>query len=384
MSGYQFIHFETYARIPNKKFNKQGIWGIVHEAERTSHACLHIEKPQRPITLYGESLRSMSERLHNLADNCIDSLGRKIRKDAQLLLAGVASYPQKHQDMSYCEEHFQHWLKNTTDFLKQEFGENLRNITLHLEDEDGRPHVHYFAHPEPDENNILNIRTIHFGMRARDSVSDKGLGSGKRRRKLYKDAMRAFQDRYYNAVSIHSGMARLGPKRQRMTRKQWRDEQSRCEKLQHQLELQCKLEKMNEEVTLRENSNSCLLKKVKKEKKQLEYENEQSLIFSQSSFFTKSKKVRYLLKKNTELKQEKATLNSLVHDLNRAVAEEQNHNSKLKSEVSYLNKLVNEKKRQFELIKEKYVLILDLAKNPRKLIEYYKNNNKGRGLSYER
>jgi len=107
------------------------------------------------------------------------------------------------------------------------------------------------------------------------------------------------------------------------------------------------------------------------------------LIFSQNSFFTKSKKVQYLLKKNTELKQEKATLNSLVHDLNRAVAEEQNHNSKLKSEVSYLNKLVNEKKRQFELIKEKYVLILNLAKNPRKLIEYYKNNNKGRGLSYE-
>ncbi len=184
MSGFQFIHIDTYARIPNLKFSKQSIWGVVHEANRVPHACLHIENPKKPILLYGEQLNIMAQNLYDLADSSKDSLGRKIRKDGQLLLAGVASYPKKSQDTEYNDEHFQSWLKLSIQFLKDEYGDCLRTIILHFDDEE-HPHYHFYCHPNPDENNKLDIRDIHVGMKARDTVSDKGVGSGKKRRKLF-------------------------------------------------------------------------------------------------------------------------------------------------------------------------------------------------------
>ena len=55
MSGYQFFHVETYARTPSRTGKKQSIGGLAREAERHPNACLHIEKPQKPLIIFGDA-----------------------------------------------------------------------------------------------------------------------------------------------------------------------------------------------------------------------------------------------------------------------------------------------------------------------------------------
>jgi hypothetical protein len=388
MSGYQFIHVDTYARIPNKNFNKQSIWGIVHEADRVPHACLHIENPKKPILLYGEQLSKMAQKLYDLADKCRDSLGRKTRKDAQLLLAGVASYPKKSQDIEYNDEHFQRWLKLSVQFLKDEYGDYLRSIILHFDDE-LFPHYHFYCYPNPDENNRLNIRDVHVGMKARDTVSDKGLGSGKKRRKLYKDAMRAFQDRYYSKVGISSGLSRLGPKRQRMTRKEWRDEQNRCDRLKYYEQQKIEIEKLSKTLSQSNEQKEQLLEKLKDEKKSIEKENFHSLEISQASWFSKSSKVDYLVSKNTKLKKDNKNLfkkyisikddHQMVKTKMKSLTTQV---SSLKTKLIKFQNLLNDRNRQLELIKEKYQQALAVIRDPLRLLKKSKKTNNNE-VTYE-
>jgi hypothetical protein len=388
MSGFQFIHIDTYARIPNAKFSKQGIWGVVHEAGRVPHACLHIKKPERPILLYGEELNKMAQKLYDLADKARDSLGRKTRKDAQLLLAGVASYPKKSQDTEYHDEHFQNWLKLSIQFLKDEYGDCLQSIILHFSDEI-YPHIHFYSHPKPDENNMLNIRDIHVGMKARDTVSDKGLGSGKKRRKLYKDAMRAFQDRYYSKVAISSGLSRLGPKRQRMTRKEWHDEQNRSDRLRYYEQQKTQIEKFSITLSQSNEQKEKLLEELKDEKKSIEKENFHNLELSQKSWFSKSSKVGYLLGKNNKLKDDNKSL------LKKYISIKDDHQviktqmksltsqiSSLKTKLIKFQNLLNDRNRQLELIKEKYQQALAIIRDPLRLLKKSKKTNDE--VTYER
>jgi hypothetical protein len=390
MSGYQFIRINTYARIPNAKFDKQSIWGIVHEADRVPHACLHIQEPKPPLLLFGEPLNNMAQKLYNLADQCHDTLHRKIRIDAQLLLAGIASYPKKAHETDYNDEHFQSWLKQSIEFLKDEYGDCLRSIILHSEDE-SHPHIHFYAYPNPDESGVLNIRDIHVGMKARDTVKDKGLGSGKKRRKLYKDAMRELQDRYYAKVGISSGLARLGPKRQRLTRKEWRDEQNRCERLEYYEQQKKQAAKLNKALTQSNNLNSTLLGKLKKEKLILEKENFQKLELSQNSWLSKSKKVDYLLSKNKKLKNNNQSLlkkyTAIKSDYQAArenIKSLSTGATSLKNQLSKLHKLLDEKKHQLEFIKDKYHKALQIIRDPLRLFKNSRNiKNTRNEVTYE-
>ncbi len=388
MSGFQFIHIDTYARIPNKSFKKQSIWGVVHEADRVPHACLHIENPKRPILLYGEQLNKMAQKLYDLAEQCRDSLGRKTRKDAQLLLAGVASYPKTIEETDYNSEHFQHWLNLSIAFLKEEYGDCLRSIVLHAEDE-SHPHIHFYAIPNPNENSELNIRDIHVGMKARDTVSDKGIGSGKKRRKLYKDAMREFQDRYYSKVGISSGLSRLGPKRQRMTRKEWRDEQNRCDRLKYYEQQKTNIEKLSKTLSQSNEQKEQLLEALKDEKKSIEKENFQSVALSQESWFSKSSKVDYLVSKNKKLKKDNKNLFKKyisIKDDHQVITTKMksltSQISSLKAKLIKFQNLLNDRNRQLELIKEKYQQALAIIRDPLRLFKKSKKTNNNE-VTYE-
>lgn len=61
-----------------------------------------------------------------------------------------------------------------------------------------------------------NVKDLHPGFRAA-----KGAQTSKEQRLAYNTAMRAFQDRFWEHVAGPSGLARLGPDRQRMSRAQW-------------------------------------------------------------------------------------------------------------------------------------------------------------------
>ncbi|MGI2180563.1 hypothetical protein [Shewanella frigidimarina] len=118
----------------------------------------------------------------------------------------------------------------SVDFLKSEYGDAYRCTVLHTDEL--YPHLHFYAVP-PSIDGQVHIRSIHCGMAARDTVKDvkNQKGTGKQRTLLYRNAMRAFQDRYFELVGSRSGLLRVGPKVRRLTRDAWRLEKQAAQRL---------------------------------------------------------------------------------------------------------------------------------------------------------
>lgn len=177
---------------------------VLAEVNREPQACLHVLSPKAPILLRGPSLAELEIEIGAIHGRSTDVAGRRLRKDASVLLAGVASYP--HAGVEY-----EYWKQCAVEWLQLEFGEHLRSVVEHIDE--AHPHLHFYV-VNPAEGNVKNL---HPGFRAA-----KGAQTPKEQRLAYNTAMRAFQDRFWEHVAGPSGLARLGPGRQRMSRAQWK------------------------------------------------------------------------------------------------------------------------------------------------------------------
>ena len=84
------------------------------------------------------------------------------------------------------------------------YGDNLRAVVMHNDEE--QPHIHFYVYSDTE----VNAKALHYGHKAK---------------KNFIAAAKNFQDDYHAQVAIHCGMARLGPKRQRLTRAEWKAQQ---------------------------------------------------------------------------------------------------------------------------------------------------------------
>ncbi|MEP1445551.1 MAG: plasmid recombination protein [Paraglaciecola sp.] len=292
MSGYQFFHIETYARIPSRTGKKQSVIGLVREAERHPNACLHIESPKKPTQLFGKHPSIVADDIIKLSEQALDSKGRKLRTDAQVLLAGVASYPIQCEQVTLDCPKLQKWLTLNLAFLKAEYGNALKSVILHLDE--NYPHIHFYCHPDLDGESKLNIRDIHCGMKLRDSVPDKGIGSGKLRSRLYKQAMRDQQDRYHQQVGVECGLARIGPKTRKLTRKEWVYEQQNAKRQQALLELEKANVQKLKDIELKQSKSLELVRKNTQVLKLIEQENLEKASIPQGFFSASKHKLHYL------------------------------------------------------------------------------------------
>jgi hypothetical protein len=221
---HQFIHIEVYAEFVSAKamsrrtkVNKNGkqnfstksllnIRNVIAEAKREHGAHPHVPYPQTPINLYGVDLDEVERLAIASKVGQYDSRSRKLRIDTPILLAGVASYPQAEYVSNKAD--FDSWLINTVNWLKGMYGDNLKNITQHLDEE--HPHIHFYAISPSGR-----VKQIHHGYIAENlvDVNDKNA-----RKLAYKDGMRKFQDSYFSEVALKHGMLRIGPRRQRKSR----------------------------------------------------------------------------------------------------------------------------------------------------------------------
>ena len=129
-----------------------------------------------------------------------------MRADAPVLVAGVASFPRVEAEkrpralcpvgvINYC-------------LSQGKYGDNLRAVVMHNDEE--QPHLHFFVCSDTE----VNAKALHYGHKAK---------------KNFIAASKAFQDDYHAQVAIHCGMARLGPKKQRLTRAEWKAQKARYE-----------------------------------------------------------------------------------------------------------------------------------------------------------
>ncbi len=210
---FQFIRVESYARSAKSGATASD---IAKEAERHPDYVSHIIKagftPQTPTSVYGCTPSEAVERAERWAEQAKDKKGRRLRSDAPVLLSGVISYQRDGEEWHAFKRAAVRW-------LKQHYGDNLVSIVEHQDEK--HPHLHFYVVPSPGQV----FDDLHPGRAA--SAEAKRAGKSKTYQlRAFADVMRDFQDRVYNELCRDFGMARLGPRRQRLKRSEWQAQQA--------------------------------------------------------------------------------------------------------------------------------------------------------------
>lgn len=255
----QFISIQEYSRFENVKKEQFSASQVINESCRTEGFCPHVETPQKPKMIYGEHPLKMVKDLELLAENMETKQGRKLRKDARIMMAGVASYPipMKEFDDITKDLKFRKWLKMTEEFLKRRFGGNLKSIVLHLDE--SCAHIHFVCH---DKSENLSLKKIHPGMieEAKEKKKTKRAKTA-----AFKRGLSEFQKDYHLTVSRHFGHEQFGERRERRDKaeqKAFAEQQKIEEKLQESENKDTVIERLIEQKTELINENIELKQEV--------------------------------------------------------------------------------------------------------------------------
>lgn len=214
--GGTFAHIEAYGISPSRrKKNGRSLDDVVRECARQPHYCDHVAKPKPPLLLYGCPPETAAQVARERAAVATDTIGRTLRRDALIFLAGVASYPFGWKDIQSEENKLQlkNWTRVLLNYLKNHYGSKLHYVLMHSDE--SHPHLHWCALPEL-ENSQLRIEMVHPGRRAEVTARAKG-ENNRSARKAYIGAMKSWLDDIHLAVYAPFGIARYGPRRQRLS-----------------------------------------------------------------------------------------------------------------------------------------------------------------------
>jgi len=236
--AFQFAHVETYSRKGTAKGGGSVKW-ILAEAKRDEGACPHVVAPGEPKQVYGCTLEEL-ETLHDelcatVRYEVAGGKTRAIRQDQHTLFTVVCSYPVTMDEVHKSSDEtrrLEKWMGRNLEWLKSEYGDDLKSIILH--DDEQFPHIHAYVLPTD-----LRCRNLHAGVSAKEAVMKAGPDAGedskahnKRGDKEYRSAMSKWQDRYFEQVGLSSGLTRLGPGKRRLSREGWSAEQAAVKAVQ--------------------------------------------------------------------------------------------------------------------------------------------------------
>jgi len=247
MSGPQFLHLQSYSRKANG--GGQSVQQVLDEAERVPVFCKHVEAPKPPVVVDGVGVGEI-RRLHDemVAKGGIDVTlrdGRKarrgIRKDRHTLMTAVASHPLPTdlvQSDSFARKAYKSWRDLNLKWLKKLYGDQLVSVIEHWDEK--HPHIHAYILPLDDPT--CSARQLNPAWPAKEEAMEVARSAGhddKAALKLgnaaYRAKARDLQDHYYEHVGLACGLTRTGPKRERLSRQQWKarkDQARRDAKLQ--------------------------------------------------------------------------------------------------------------------------------------------------------
>ena len=215
MTGYQFHHLESYARVAGKKkTGGHSIYSISAEAERQAGACDHVPSPQPPNLLYGCMPSEAAQQAAAWAEQAKDSRGHALRKDGLCLGGGVITWPAERS-----QEEWEAYRDSSIAWLQSKHGNRLLSVVEHLDEP--HKHIHYYLIPQEGER----FDVLHPGRAAAAGAKAAGKKKGEQNT-AYIAAMRQWQVDFHREVSARHGLTRLGPRRRRLTRAQWKAEQA--------------------------------------------------------------------------------------------------------------------------------------------------------------
>lgn len=356
---YQFLHIETYSL--HSKYNKKSpekssksFHSVSRELMRHPDATPHVSNPLPPTILYGYDAYVALKLAQDRVNASTDQLGRKIRKDAQVILSGVISCPLEFKEDS--NKTYKEWIADNIKYLQNKYKGELISVILH--EDESHPHLHFICIPKQTEDCKLHIKSIHEPIRAREETQ----GGRKQKYEAYKQAFRKLQDEYYYSVASKYGFLRDGAKMQRLTRSEYIKKKLSAKKLaifhkdllvkfeSHQnqkkqlylercniskereslqrenlelIESKKKLEKAIKIIKERESDMLCLFKKRKTKNSELEFHKN---------------KEKHLIKTIKRLKQKISNLNSLIKNKDTKIQNQTFEIRELKNEIKNFEK----------------------------------------------
>ena len=230
--GYQFVHLESFARKPDS--NGRNTDFIFSEASRKPHASIHVVSAMPPVVVYGVSVEEVQEIHDNATAEATISVkgghNRKIAKDKKTLHTVVASFPATIEEVRRDpnkKRDAEDWERRTIDWLRSLYGDDLKSVVRHEDEE--YFHVHAYVVPLGEPG--MSALKYHPGTMAKRAVmqsykdGDDKKTLSKGADAAYKSAMRLWQDDYHRTVAVPCGLTRLGPQRRRLSRQEWQREQ---------------------------------------------------------------------------------------------------------------------------------------------------------------
>ncbi|MEO0485524.1 MAG: hypothetical protein AAF092_06400 [Pseudomonadota bacterium] len=259
MAGPQFVHLQTFSLKANKA--GQSVQQVLDEAARRPEFSQHVDEPQAPNIIEGLAPTQVLE-MHNeivgagfveVAMKDGSTARRGIRRDRHTLLTAVACYPvPRHlvgEDQA-ASDAYKRWVEFNVRWLKGQFGDKLVSIIEHVDEQ--HPHLHAFVLPLDDTG--CNARRLNPAWLVKEEAEALAKDSGKPAQEAVKFGNRAYrakgreiQDHYFQEVGLPSGLTRAGPKRERLSREQWRQrkEQARRDARLHR-EMENRVEELSE------------------------------------------------------------------------------------------------------------------------------------------
>lgn len=234
MSGPQFIHLQSFAIKKNSI--GQSVAQILGEAARAPEFSGHVQSPLPPRILFGITPVEVQE----MHDQLVERGGvdvtlangkvarRGIRKDRHTLMTAVASHPFLSIQVAEGGEHreaYELWVQLNLNWLKSTFGDRLVSVVEHLDE----PHAHIHAYILPLDDPGCFARNLNPAWRAKEAAEALARKSGHTPKAAvrlgdaaYKAGGREVQDDYHQKVGMLAGLTRIGPKRTRLSRAEWK------------------------------------------------------------------------------------------------------------------------------------------------------------------
>jgi len=209
---------EIYSRKGGKDSASSS--NVLDEAMRLDGACPHVRNPSPPELVFGMPLDALRALHDSRAEACqVTSKNgnkRKIRTTQNTLATAVMSFPVEltKADPTALGD----WEQRSVAWLRAEYGDRLKTVVRHTDEK--HPHLHAYL---LDDGPEMRAASLHPGYEAKAAATAAGKDN-KSSDRAFRDAMREWQDRYFQQVGLPCGLARIGPGRRRLTREQWRME----------------------------------------------------------------------------------------------------------------------------------------------------------------
>lgn len=241
MAGYQFFREETYGQFrsqgaPTTRAGKPSrgrrapgklsAGDILAEACRIAGSHPHVKTPSPARVLHGLSpadLPCWYDQLVLLASRQVTPshtksgavTARRQRSDTPIVLGAVASYPGPADDN---DDGYVRWRELTVTFMQSHYVDGLVSVLEHVDEAYG--HLHGIV-----SNAGASVKPMHAGHAAAAKA-----GTAKDKSAAYRAAERELQDAFFAQVAKHCNLARVGPRRRRLTRAEWHvDQEARLE-----------------------------------------------------------------------------------------------------------------------------------------------------------